>query len=89
MDISEKDIDVEYMPGFNVDVEQDYQETTTKISKKVGDKVFLKTILNSTKTLARGRVQSLDPNDLVGGTEIGPEWCEVNVQVPIKKMKTW
>ncbi|KAJ0508382.1 putative transposase, Tnp1/En/Spm [Helianthus annuus] len=22
---------------------------------------------------------------VVGGTEIGPEWCEVNVQVPIKK----
>ncbi|KAJ0652868.1 putative transposase, Tnp1/En/Spm [Helianthus annuus] len=52
---------------------------------RVGDKVFLKSILNSTETVARGRVQSLDPNDLVGGTEIGPEWCEVNVQVPIKK----
>ncbi|KAJ0921578.1 putative transposase, Tnp1/En/Spm [Helianthus annuus] len=39
---------------------------------RVGDEVFLKSILNSTKTVARGRVQSLDPNDLVGGTEIGP-----------------
>uniref|UniRef100_A0A251SDH2 Putative transposase, Tnp1/En/Spm-like protein n=1 Tax=Helianthus annuus TaxID=4232 RepID=A0A251SDH2_HELAN len=56
---------------------------------KVGDEVFLKSILNSTETVARGRAQSLDPNDLVGGTEIGPKWCEVNVQVPIKKMKTW
>ncbi|KAJ0433323.1 putative transposase, Tnp1/En/Spm [Helianthus annuus] len=46
---------------------------------KVGDEVFLKSILNSTETVARGRVQSLDPNELVGGTEIGPEWCEVNV----------
>ncbi|KAJ0621311.1 putative transposase, Tnp1/En/Spm [Helianthus annuus] len=53
----------------------------TKI--QVGDEVFLKSILNSTETVARGRVQSLDPNDLVGGTKIGPEWCEVNVQVPI------
>ncbi|KAF5789333.1 putative transposase, Tnp1/En/Spm [Helianthus annuus] len=52
---------------------------------RVGDEVFLKSILNSTEIVARGRVQSLDPNDLVGGTEIGPEWCEVNVQVPIKK----
>ncbi|KAM0029859.1 putative transposase, Tnp1/En/Spm [Helianthus debilis subsp. tardiflorus] len=51
----------------------------------VRDEVFLKSILNSTKTVARGRVQRLDPNDLVGGTEIGPQWCEVNVQVPIKK----
>ncbi|KAJ0865342.1 putative transposase, Tnp1/En/Spm [Helianthus annuus] len=51
----------------------------------VGDEVFLKSILNSTETVARGRVRSLDPNDLVGGIEIGLEWCEVNVQVPIKK----
>ncbi|KAM0008555.1 putative transposase, Tnp1/En/Spm [Helianthus debilis subsp. tardiflorus] len=42
-------------------------------------------IFCSIMTVARGRVQSLDPNDLVGGTEIGPEWCEVNVQLPIKK----
>ncbi|KAM0005273.1 putative transposase, Tnp1/En/Spm [Helianthus debilis subsp. tardiflorus] len=56
---------------------------------RVGDEVFLKSILNSTETVARGRVQSLVSNDLVGGTEIGPKWCEVNVQVPIKKMKTW
>ena len=35
MDTSEKDIDVEYMPGSDVDVEQDYQEAATKISKKV------------------------------------------------------
>ncbi|KAJ0948575.1 hypothetical protein HanRHA438_Chr01g0028811 [Helianthus annuus] len=62
-------MDAEYMPGFNVDVEQDYQETATKISKKVGDEVFLKSILNSTKTLARGRVEILDPNDLVGGID--------------------
>ncbi|MFS8018983.1 putative transposase, Tnp1/En/Spm [Helianthus anomalus] len=55
---------------------------------QVGDEVFLKSILNSTETVTRARVQSLDPNYLVGGTEIGPEWREVNVQVPIKKMKT-
>ncbi|KAJ0450388.1 putative transposase, Tnp1/En/Spm [Helianthus annuus] len=52
---------------------------------RVGDEVFLKSILNSTEIVARGRVQSLDPNDVVGGTKIGPEWCEVNVQLPIKK----
>ncbi|XP_035837079.1 uncharacterized protein F23B12.7-like [Helianthus annuus] len=36
MDTNEKDIDVEYMPGsdVDVDVEQDYQEAATKISKK-------------------------------------------------------
>ncbi|KAJ0532116.1 putative transposase, Tnp1/En/Spm [Helianthus annuus] len=57
---------------------------------QVGDEVFLKSILNSTEIVARGSVQSLDPNDLVGGPEIGSEWCEVNVQVPIKKkIKSW
>ncbi|MFS8024718.1 hypothetical protein Hanom_Chr16g01466681 [Helianthus anomalus] len=34
MDTSSKDIDVEYTPGSNVDVEQDYQEVVKKISKK-------------------------------------------------------
>ncbi|KAM0062517.1 putative transposase, Tnp1/En/Spm [Helianthus debilis subsp. tardiflorus] len=52
---------------------------------QVGDKAFLKSILNSTESVARVRVQSLDPNDLVGSIEIGQVWCEVNVQVPIKK----
>ncbi|MFS7954403.1 hypothetical protein Hanom_Chr07g00629851 [Helianthus anomalus] len=34
MDTSEKDIHVEYMPGYDVDVEQDYQEAATQISEK-------------------------------------------------------
>ncbi|KAJ0504178.1 putative transposase, Tnp1/En/Spm [Helianthus annuus] len=50
---------------------------------RVGDEVFLKSIINSTEIVAKGRVQSLDSNDLVGGVEIGPKWCEVNVQIPI------
>ncbi|KAK1429894.1 hypothetical protein QVD17_12217 [Tagetes erecta] len=59
------------------------------IEAKVGDEFFLKSILNSTKIVARGWVKSLDPNQLVGSIELGQEWCEVNVQVPIKKMKIW
>ncbi|MFS7962557.1 hypothetical protein Hanom_Chr08g00728051 [Helianthus anomalus] len=39
---------------------------------RVEDEVFLKSILNFTETTTRGRVLSLDPNDLLGGTEIGP-----------------
>lgn len=35
--------------------------------------------------MARGRIKSLDPNEEVGGEEIGPGWCEVNVQVAIKR----
>ncbi|PWA37215.1 transposase, Tnp1/En/Spm-like protein [Artemisia annua] len=52
---------------------------------RVGDEVFLKSILNSTETVAKGWVRSLNPNDIVGGTEIGRGWCEVNVQVPTKR----
>uniref|UniRef100_A0A251TWC1 Uncharacterized protein n=1 Tax=Helianthus annuus TaxID=4232 RepID=A0A251TWC1_HELAN len=41
MDTSEKDIDVEYMPGSDVDVEQDYQEAATKISKKKQRRTYI------------------------------------------------
>ncbi|XP_076939055.1 uncharacterized protein LOC143607514 isoform X2 [Bidens hawaiensis] len=44
---------------------------------RVVDEVFFKSILNPTEPVARGWVKSLDPNELVGGTEIGPKWCEV------------
>ena len=27
----------------------------------------------------------MNPNDIVGGTELGRGWCEVNVQVPTKR----
>jgi hypothetical protein len=30
-------------------------------------------------------VRSLDPNNLVGGIEIGQGWCEVHVQVATKR----
>ncbi|KVH94857.1 hypothetical protein Ccrd_003081, partial [Cynara cardunculus var. scolymus] len=36
----------------------------------------LKSIINSMEIVARGRVKSLDPDELVGGEEIGPNWCE-------------
>ncbi|XP_024976208.1 uncharacterized protein LOC112514108 [Cynara cardunculus var. scolymus] len=43
----------------------------------VGDVVHLKSIINSIEIVARGRVKSLDPDELVGGKEISPNWCEV------------
>ncbi|KAF5813509.1 hypothetical protein HanXRQr2_Chr03g0099301 [Helianthus annuus] len=41
MDTSKKDIDVEYMPGSDIDVEQDYQEAATKISKKKQRPIYI------------------------------------------------
>ncbi|GJZ03292.1 transposase, Ptta/En/Spm [Tanacetum coccineum] len=46
-------------------------------------KVYIKSIFNSTEIVAKGRIQSLDPNEIVGGEELGPNWCEVGVQVLI------
>ncbi|KAF5783100.1 hypothetical protein HanXRQr2_Chr11g0503991 [Helianthus annuus] len=42
--------------------------------------------LNSKRDIGNHLVrQQMEKNVGVGGIEIGPEWCEVNVQVPIKK----
>ncbi|MFS8032264.1 hypothetical protein Hanom_Chr17g01555541 [Helianthus anomalus] len=41
MDTSKKDIDVEYMTGSDIDVEQDYQEAATKISKKKQRPIYI------------------------------------------------
>ncbi|KAI3673236.1 hypothetical protein L6452_39353 [Arctium lappa] len=43
----------------------------------VGDVVHLTSIINFMEIVARGPVGSLDPDELVGGEEIGPNWCEV------------
>ncbi|GJW12623.1 putative reverse transcriptase domain-containing protein [Tanacetum coccineum] len=52
---------------------------------RVGAEVYIKSIFNSTKIVAKGRIQSLDPNEIVRGEELGPNWCEVSVQVFIKR----
>ena len=51
---------------------------------QVGAEIYIKSIFNSTEIVANVRIKSLDPNEIVGGEELGPNWCEVNVQVPIK-----
>ncbi|XP_024980868.1 uncharacterized protein LOC112517716 [Cynara cardunculus var. scolymus] len=55
-----------------------HPKATTELQPlKVGDVVHLKSIINSMEIVARGRVKNLDPDELVGGEEIGPNWCEV------------
>ncbi|GJZ96520.1 eukaryotic translation initiation factor 5B [Tanacetum coccineum] len=51
---------------------------------RVGLQVYLKSISNS-KIVAKGWLRSLDPDEVVGSEEIGPNWCAVDVQVAIKK----
>lgn len=42
-------------------------------------------ILNSTEKVARGWLRSLEPTEIIGGIEIGRDWCAVDVQVVMKK----
>ncbi|GKA15077.1 eukaryotic translation initiation factor 5B [Tanacetum coccineum] len=51
---------------------------------RVGLQVYLKSISNS-EIVAKGWIRSLDPDEVVGSEEIGPNWCQVDVQVAIKK----
>ncbi|KVH87812.1 hypothetical protein Ccrd_024876, partial [Cynara cardunculus var. scolymus] len=55
---------------------KDVSNEVVELKAMVGDVVHLKSIINSMKIVARGRVKSLDPDELVGGKEIGPNWCE-------------
>ncbi|KAK2997497.1 hypothetical protein RJ639_024962 [Escallonia herrerae] len=53
--------------------------------KSVRDVVCLKSIMNPLETVAKGIIQSIDPSTEVGGEELGLNWCEVSIQVAVKK----
>ena len=50
----------------------------------MGDIVALKSIIRPTETIAIGVLKSIDASKEVEGEEVGPEYWEVHVQVPIK-----
>ncbi|KAG5535715.1 hypothetical protein RHGRI_023467 [Rhododendron griersonianum] len=50
---------------------------------KVGDYVNFKSVANPTDVVGKGRIASMDPSTEVGGEELGANWCEIHVQVPI------
>ncbi|KAK3016392.1 hypothetical protein RJ639_007370 [Escallonia herrerae] len=51
----------------------------------VRDVVCLESIMNPSETIAKGIIQSTDPSIQVGGEELGPNWCEVSIQVAVNK----
>uniref|UniRef100_J3NCL5 Transposase Tnp1/En/Spm-like domain-containing protein n=1 Tax=Oryza brachyantha TaxID=4533 RepID=J3NCL5_ORYBR len=51
----------------------------------VGKDVILFTILRSELPAARGTVISINPNTMVGGQPLGNEYCEVVVNVVMKR----
>ena len=52
---------------------------------QVGKDVILYTILRSELPVAKGTVISTNPNTIVGGQPLGNEYCEVVVDVVMKR----
>ncbi|XP_027096129.1 uncharacterized protein [Coffea arabica] len=50
-------------------------------SNNVGNMVSLKSLFDPTKFVAKGYLRSLNPLDEVGGQALGPNWCEIQIQV--------
>ncbi|XP_027118274.1 uncharacterized protein [Coffea arabica] len=51
---------------------------------KVGDKVTVRSMVDSSKICAVGVVRNLDPTSEVGDTPLGLHWCEIHVNVPVE-----
>ncbi|KAL3834134.1 hypothetical protein ACJIZ3_008870 [Penstemon smallii] len=58
-------------------------KTSTKVAAKVGDDVLIKSE-NASKIVATGYVYGIDPSLEIGKQCLGPNWCEVNIQVAIE-----
>ncbi|CAL5349576.1 unnamed protein product [Camellia sinensis] len=50
----------------------------------VRDIVVLKSIIRPTETVTIGVLENTDPSTEVEGKELGPDYWEVHVQVPVK-----
>ncbi|KAH6822402.1 hypothetical protein C2S53_007729 [Perilla frutescens var. hirtella] len=53
-------------------------------SFQVGDSVFLKSLFDSSRIVAKGCIRNIDPNHDVGGKRLGVNCCEVLIYVPIE-----
>ncbi|XP_027173367.1 uncharacterized protein LOC113773046 [Coffea eugenioides] len=51
---------------------------------KVGDKVTIRSMVDSNKICAIGVVRNLDRTAEVGDTPLGSHWCEIHVNVPVE-----
>ncbi|KAL8523241.1 hypothetical protein ACS0TY_013274 [Phlomoides rotata] len=56
----------------------------TKQTLRVGGFVILRSVLDSTKIVAKGCLHSTDSNAQVGGQALGDKWCQVHVQVVLQ-----
>ncbi|XP_027122347.1 uncharacterized protein [Coffea arabica] len=60
---------------------QRQDDEIASLKKMVGNMVSLKSLFNPTKIVAKGYLRSLNPLDEVGGQALGPNWCEIQIQV--------
>ncbi|XP_071692635.1 uncharacterized protein [Rutidosis leptorrhynchoides] len=54
-------------------------------SCQVGDEIFLHNILNPSEKVGRGWLRIMDPTEVIGGVDIGDDWCAVHLQHVLKK----
>ena len=54
-----------------------------KLLFQAGMDVVLLSITNPSEKVVLGKVCSVDPSTEVGDEELGPNWCEVTINVPI------
>ncbi|PKU80709.1 uncharacterized protein LOC110097958 [Dendrobium catenatum] len=50
---------------------------------QVGTKVAVKSVVDSTKTMAIGYIRSMDPTHMVGNYPLGQNWCSVHINIPV------
>ncbi|XP_071708333.1 uncharacterized protein [Rutidosis leptorrhynchoides] len=75
------------VPGQSAIRKENAQLKSEKVEladENVGAKVFIKGIVNNEK-VEKGWLRRLDLRAVILGIEIGPDWCEVEVQVTINK----
>ncbi|XP_027156135.1 uncharacterized protein LOC113756794 [Coffea eugenioides] len=60
---------------------QRQDDEIASLKKMVGNMVSLKSLFDPTKIVAKGYLRSLNPLDEVGGQALGPNWCEIQIQV--------
>ncbi|KAL3849571.1 hypothetical protein ACJIZ3_011453 [Penstemon smallii] len=61
--------------------------TSTNVNDQtlqVGDDVLIKSKLDASKIVATGYVYGIDPSLEIAKQCLGPNWCEVNIQVAIE-----
>ncbi|KAH7844644.1 hypothetical protein Vadar_030181 [Vaccinium darrowii] len=72
------------IPVTSPNQQQHVGSSTSTGRVKVGDFAYFNSVVNPTEIVGKGRITSLDSSKELGGEELGANWCEIDVQLPIK-----